>query len=297
MHPKLLESTVAQCRAYIEAADCHGDAPAVERLIEAVVQLAAAPEQRRPLPQIELDSLLEHIYENGIMAEGVMELARALCEAYARDAKMLGEPTSKDSDKTCTECEGTGRYGDGKHDGSGRWIDCPFCTAVVPGLDPAAFFTKNAMPKGKWLLVAPRGRVWESEEIGSIARAAALEALRVTPPFSPFMFGDESDKAGVDLPAQPNRKRPAAGATLPLPKAGPTGAGGWCEMCGVTHEGPHPPAGVTVPGHQVTPESDQAGDRGVVTPCEVCSDKLTESDSCESSPASPALTERMEQPQ
>jgi hypothetical protein len=42
MHPKLLESTVAQCRAYIEAGDCHGESPPVERLIEAVVQLAAA---------------------------------------------------------------------------------------------------------------------------------------------------------------------------------------------------------------------------------------------------------------
>jgi hypothetical protein len=39
------------------------------------------------------------------------------------------------------------------------------------------------------------------------------------------------------------RKRPASGAALPLPPAGPTGSGGWCEMCGVTHEGPHP-AGV-----------------------------------------------------
>jgi GAF domain-containing protein len=40
MHPKLLESTVAQCRAYIEAGDCHGEAPPTERLIAAVVQLA-----------------------------------------------------------------------------------------------------------------------------------------------------------------------------------------------------------------------------------------------------------------
>jgi hypothetical protein len=29
--------------------------------------------------------------------------------------------------RPCQECEGTGRYGDGKHDGSGRWIECPFC--------------------------------------------------------------------------------------------------------------------------------------------------------------------------
>ena len=40
MHPKILESTIAQCRAYINAGDGHGPAPHVERLIEAVVQLA-----------------------------------------------------------------------------------------------------------------------------------------------------------------------------------------------------------------------------------------------------------------
>jgi hypothetical protein len=40
MHPKLLESTVAQCRAYIEAGDGHGEALPVERLIAAVAQLA-----------------------------------------------------------------------------------------------------------------------------------------------------------------------------------------------------------------------------------------------------------------
>lgn len=34
---------------------------------------------------------------------------------------------------TCERCEDTGRYGDGKHDGSGRWIDCPFCD-VANGL-------------------------------------------------------------------------------------------------------------------------------------------------------------------
>jgi hypothetical protein len=42
MHPKLLESTVAQCRAYVEAGDCHGEARPSERLIDAVVQLADA---------------------------------------------------------------------------------------------------------------------------------------------------------------------------------------------------------------------------------------------------------------
>lgn len=40
MHPKLLESTVRQCREYIEAGDCHGAPPHVERLIDAVAQLA-----------------------------------------------------------------------------------------------------------------------------------------------------------------------------------------------------------------------------------------------------------------
>lgn len=40
MHPKLLESTIAQCRAYLAAGDCHGEAPPVERLIAAVAQLA-----------------------------------------------------------------------------------------------------------------------------------------------------------------------------------------------------------------------------------------------------------------
>lgn len=29
--------------------------------------------------------------------------------------------------KACDACDGTGRYGDGKHDGSGRWIECAFC--------------------------------------------------------------------------------------------------------------------------------------------------------------------------
>jgi len=29
--------------------------------------------------------------------------------------------------KLCEDCDGTGRYGDGKHDGSGRWVECPFC--------------------------------------------------------------------------------------------------------------------------------------------------------------------------
>jgi hypothetical protein len=40
MHPKLLEATVRRCREYIEAGDCHGEPPPVERLIEAVQQLA-----------------------------------------------------------------------------------------------------------------------------------------------------------------------------------------------------------------------------------------------------------------
>lgn len=39
---------------------------------------------RRKLPQVEFDALLDHIYENGTTAEGVNELALALCEAYAR---------------------------------------------------------------------------------------------------------------------------------------------------------------------------------------------------------------------
>lgn len=41
MHPLLLESTVRQCREYIEAGDCHGAAPPLERLIEAVASLGA----------------------------------------------------------------------------------------------------------------------------------------------------------------------------------------------------------------------------------------------------------------
>lgn len=40
MHPELLKLTVQSCRDYIEAGDCHGEAPHIERLIEAVVQLA-----------------------------------------------------------------------------------------------------------------------------------------------------------------------------------------------------------------------------------------------------------------
>lgn len=40
MHPKILEATVRRCREYIEAGDCHGEPPPVERLIEAVTQLA-----------------------------------------------------------------------------------------------------------------------------------------------------------------------------------------------------------------------------------------------------------------
>lgn len=44
MHPKLLESTVSQCRAYIDAGDYHGEAPPIERLIEAVVQIADGAE-------------------------------------------------------------------------------------------------------------------------------------------------------------------------------------------------------------------------------------------------------------
>lgn len=39
MHPKLLDSTITQCRDYT-AGDCHGEAPPVERLVAAVVQLA-----------------------------------------------------------------------------------------------------------------------------------------------------------------------------------------------------------------------------------------------------------------
>jgi hypothetical protein len=39
MHPKLLDSTITQCRDYT-AGDCHGEAPPVGRLVAAVVQLA-----------------------------------------------------------------------------------------------------------------------------------------------------------------------------------------------------------------------------------------------------------------
>lgn len=37
------------------------------------------------LPQAELDALLDHIYEYGTTAEGVIERARKLCQAYAAD--------------------------------------------------------------------------------------------------------------------------------------------------------------------------------------------------------------------
>jgi hypothetical protein len=40
MHPELLKRTVQACREYMAAGDCHGKAPPVERLIDAVVQLA-----------------------------------------------------------------------------------------------------------------------------------------------------------------------------------------------------------------------------------------------------------------
>jgi hypothetical protein len=39
-----------------------------------------------PLPSAELDALLDHIYEYGTNAEGVIRRARALCDAYARAA-------------------------------------------------------------------------------------------------------------------------------------------------------------------------------------------------------------------
>lgn len=38
MHPELLKSTVQICRDYMEASDCHGEAPRVERLIDAAPQ-------------------------------------------------------------------------------------------------------------------------------------------------------------------------------------------------------------------------------------------------------------------
>lgn len=60
----------------------------------------------------------------------------------------------------------------------------------------------GAMPKGKWMLVAPDGRVWADEEIGPIARAAALEALR--------------DAPGVPTSAQPDREQRLAAAFVRL---------------------------------------------------------------------------------
>jgi hypothetical protein len=67
-----------------------------DALHDAGVAPAEAP-SRRPLPQIELDALLDHIYENGTVAEGVMELARALCEAYARGVAI--PQTTKEDDR------------------------------------------------------------------------------------------------------------------------------------------------------------------------------------------------------
>jgi hypothetical protein len=72
MHPKLLESTVAQCRAYMEAGDCHGEALPTERLIAAVVQLGE-----------QLDAADEQINQ----------LARAL-RAEVEPPTFMGEPVS-----------------------------------------------------------------------------------------------------------------------------------------------------------------------------------------------------------
>jgi len=43
-----------------------------------------------PLPSAELDALLDHIYEYGTNAEGIIRRARALCDAYA-SAAVLAE--------------------------------------------------------------------------------------------------------------------------------------------------------------------------------------------------------------
>jgi hypothetical protein len=58
MRPKLLESTVEQCRAYMDAGDCHGEAPPVERLIDAVVQLARDLGYYKPIAERYAERLL-----------------------------------------------------------------------------------------------------------------------------------------------------------------------------------------------------------------------------------------------
>jgi hypothetical protein len=58
MHPKLLESTIAWCRAHIEAADCHGEAPPTERLIDAVAQLARDLSYYKPIAEKYTERLL-----------------------------------------------------------------------------------------------------------------------------------------------------------------------------------------------------------------------------------------------
>jgi hypothetical protein len=43
----------------------------------------------------------------------------------------------------------------------------------------------QSLPKGKWMLVAPDGRMWQDESPRKIAQAAAMEAL-LAEPFAPI---------------------------------------------------------------------------------------------------------------
>lgn len=62
-----------------------------------------------PLPQRELDALLDHIYEHGTAAEGVRPLAVKLCQAYAAsgvavDCKPCGNTRTELWGKPCRFC-------------------------------------------------------------------------------------------------------------------------------------------------------------------------------------------------
>lgn len=82
MHPELLKRTVKACRDYIDAGDCHGEAPSTERLIEAVVQLAdALPEfniVKMLVKRDEWEALSPEAQErlNGLAAQQRAEAAR-----------------------------------------------------------------------------------------------------------------------------------------------------------------------------------------------------------------------------
>jgi hypothetical protein len=164
MHPMLLESTVRQCREYIEAGDCHGAPPPIERLIEAVVELA--------------DKLSTHGVQGMEAAPAGKRWQCVRCgEAHAR-RHHTGECAtpnchSVNLKEVCGNCLGTGYRDEG-----GRQIPCDACGVLASDVAGAQALMQMTETEIDAELRSMGIDPAEAERQGKAAVEGALETIR-----------------------------------------------------------------------------------------------------------------------